>query len=76
MALVIFQDVQTAQRVIADLQVTANIEGGVGPVKFGTYVSLADGRVAVAHPFREVDLHWVMAHANDPGVEVDEGPQP
>lgn len=72
MAFVVFQDAQTADRVIAELEVTANVEGGVGPVKFGTYVRLRDARVVVSHPFRQVDLDWIRAYAEYPGVEVHE----
>jgi len=72
MTRVVFQDEDTALRVIADLDVTAYIESGVGPVKLGRPVQLADGSFVVSHPFEALDVQWIEAFAADPGLRVEE----
>ncbi len=72
MTRVVFQDEDTALRVIADLDVTAYTESGVGPVKLGRPVPLSDGSVVVSHPFAAVDRQWIVAFGADPGVRVEE----
>jgi hypothetical protein len=69
-AFLVFRDQQTADRVVADIEVTANIEGGAGAVKLGTLARLPDGRPVAAHRFEAVDLDWIAIYADDPGLEV------
>jgi hypothetical protein len=69
-AILVFADQETADRVVAEIEVTANIEGGVGPVKFGTLARLTDGRLLAAHPFQPVDLDWIEIYADEPGLEI------
>lgn len=70
MAVLVFADQQTANRVVAEIEVTANIEGGSGPVKFGTLARLADGRLLAAHAFQPVDLDWIAIYADEAGLEI------
>ena len=70
MATLVFQDQATADRVVEEIEVTANIEGGAGPVKFGTLARLADGRLLAAHDFRAVDLDWILIYADEAGLEI------
>ena len=70
MAFLVFQDQETADRVVADIVVTASVEGGAGAVKLGTLARLADGRLVAAHGFAPVDLDWFEIYADEPGLEV------
>jgi hypothetical protein len=70
MAVLVFQDQAMADRVAGEIEVTANIEGGAGPVKFGTLALLSDGRLAAAHDFRPVDLDWIAIYADEAGLEI------
>jgi hypothetical protein len=69
-AILVFPDQETANRVVAEIEVTANIEGGAGPVKFGTLARLADGRLLASHAFQAVDLDWISIYAEEPGLEI------
>ena len=51
-----------SQATLDDIQCTPDIEGGGGPVMIGTPVRAQDGRVAISHPFSEVDLDWFSAY--------------
>jgi hypothetical protein len=51
-----------SQATLDDIMCTPNIEGGCGPVMIGTPVRAQDGRVAISHPFSEVDLDWFSAY--------------
>jgi hypothetical protein len=51
-----------SQATLDDIQCTPDIENGVGPVMIGTPVTAQDGRVAISHPFSEVDLDWFSAY--------------
>jgi hypothetical protein len=69
-AILVFPDQATADRVVVEIEVTANIAGGAGPVKFGTLARLADGRLLAAHPFQAADLDWIEIYADEAGLEV------
>jgi hypothetical protein len=69
-AVLVFADQETADRVVVAIEVMANIAGGAGPVKFGTLARLADGRLLAAHPFQAVDLDWIAIYADEPGLEI------
>jgi len=69
-AILVFPDQETADRVVGEIEVTANIEGGAGPVKFGTLARLADGRLLAAHAFQPVDLDWIAIYADEAGLEI------
>jgi hypothetical protein len=69
-AVLVFADQATADRVVAEIEVTANIEGGAGPVKFGTLARMADGRLRAGHPFLAVDLDWIAILADEAGLEI------
>jgi hypothetical protein len=69
-AILVFADQQTADRVVAEIEVTAPIDGGAGAVRFGRLVPLADGRFLAAHPFQVVDLDWIAIYADEPGLEI------
>ena len=58
-------------RIAAEIEVTAAIEGGAGPVRLGTPARMSDGRLALSHPFLEVDVDWILAYADDPEVWVE-----
>ena len=66
-----FATAAAADRVINDIDVTAYIEGGVGPVKLGRPALKSDGSAVIDHPFAAVDLEWVLAYANDPEVTIE-----
>jgi len=51
-----------SQATLDDIMCTPDIEGGCGPVMIGTPVRAQDGRVAISHPFSEVDLDWFAAY--------------
>ena len=70
-ARLIFANAAAFARIAADIDVTAAIEGGIGPVKLGSPVALPDGRRVLAHPFSQVDVDWVLAYADDPEIEVE-----
>lgn len=70
MAILVFQDQAMADRVVAAIEITANIEGGAGPVKFGTLARLADGRRLAAYDFRSADLDWIEIYAGEEGLEI------
>ena len=52
----------SSQATLDDIQCSPDIEGGCGPVMIGTPVRAKDGRVAISHPFSEVDLDWFSAY--------------
>lgn len=63
--------------VLNEIGYTPSIEGGIGPVKIGTPVRAKDGRVAIEHPFSQVDLDWFRAYTQDgdpPVLIVDKLP--
>jgi hypothetical protein len=68
--MLVFADPQTADRVVAGIEVTANVDGGAGAVRFGRLVPLPDGRLVAAHPFEPVDLDWIAIYADEPGLEI------
>lgn len=68
--MLVFADQETADRIVTEIEVTANLDGGAGPVKLGRLVPLADGRLVAAHPFQAVDLDWIAIYADDPGLEI------
>lgn len=72
MARIRFQTAAAADRVIEDIDVTAHVEGGAGPVKLGRPALLPDGSAVIEHPFTLADLHWVLAYADDPEVSIEE----
>jgi len=45
---------------------------GIGPVMMGEPLTAEDGRVAVAHPFAEIDVEWLEAYTagDKPPVQV------
>jgi hypothetical protein len=45
------------------------IEGGIGAVLIGAPIVAVDGRVAISHPFSQVDLDWFEAYS---GVTIVE----
>jgi hypothetical protein len=51
-----------SQAILDEIGATPDIEGGIGPVGIGDLVKAVDGRVAIAHPFSEVDLDWFSAY--------------
>lgn len=59
-----------SQAILDDIQVTPDIEGGTGPVLIGTPVRAVDGRVAISHPFSEVDLDWFSAYTQEENPRV------
>jgi hypothetical protein len=61
----IFEDQEAFDSVARDIEVTAAVEGGAGAVRLGTPARLGDGRLAVSHPFTQIDAIWITAYAND-----------
>jgi hypothetical protein len=59
----------TNQAALDEIGATPIIEGGIGAVFIGTPVLAVDGRVAISHPFRQIDLDWLEAYA---GAEIVE----
>jgi hypothetical protein len=51
-----------SQATLDEIGATPDIEGGIGPVGIGESVKAKDGRVAIAHPFAQVDLDWFEAY--------------
>lgn len=41
-------------------------------MRLGVAVPLADGRYLMSHDFREEDLDWLEAYADDPQISVEE----
>lgn len=72
MARLIFANQAALQRIALDIEATPYLEGGVGPVRLGSAVPLADGRYVMSHDFREADLDWLEAYADDPEIAVEE----
>jgi hypothetical protein len=70
-ARVIFGSQAAHERLAPEIEVTAAIEGGAGPVKLGTPARMADGRLVMSHPFLEVDADWIRAYADDPEVSIE-----
>lgn len=58
MAWVVFQNKAVADEV----QVTPDLEGGIGPVLLGDPVTADDGRVAYKHGWNEVSLDWLIGY--------------
>jgi hypothetical protein len=42
-----------------------------GPMRFGVAVSLANDRDLMSHDFREANLDWLEAYADDPELSVE-----
>lgn len=72
MARLIFANQAALQRIALDIGTTPYLEGGVGPVRLGAAVPLADGRYLMSHDFHEPDLDWLEAYADDPELVVEE----
>jgi hypothetical protein len=72
MARLIFANQAALQRIAMDIETTPYLEGGAGPVRLGAAVPLADGRHLMSHAFREADLDWLEAYADDPEITVEE----
>lgn len=72
MARLIFANQAALERILADIETTPLLEGGVGPVRLGTAVQLPDGRFVMSHNFRDVDVDWFEAYANDAETVVEE----
>lgn len=70
MSILIFKN----QTMLDEIGFSPDIVGGIGPVKIGTPVTAVDGRVAISHPFNEVDLDWFSAYtqAENPQVVIVE----
>jgi hypothetical protein len=51
-----------SQATLDDIMCTPDIENGIGPVMIGTPVRAQDGRVAISHPFSEIELDWFAAY--------------
>lgn len=63
-----------SQATLDDIMCTPDIEGGCGPVMIGPPVKAKDGRVAISHPFSEVDLDWFSAYTQEdhPAVVISD----
>ena len=70
-ARLVFDDAAAYAAIRADLDVTAGVEGGAGPVRLGVAAPLSDGRVQVAHVFSEADVDWIVAYTDDPRLSVE-----
>jgi hypothetical protein len=70
MGVIVFADQQSADAAIAEIHSTPWIAGGSGPVKLGAPLRGGDGRMAIAHPFHEADLDWLVAQA---GMNAEAG---
>jgi hypothetical protein len=68
MAWVIFSSKEAADEV----QVTPDLEGGIGPVMLGDGIQAVDGRIAYCHGWNEVSLDWMTGYG---GTVVDELPK-
>ena len=82
MAILIFKN----QAILDEIGISPAIEDGIGAVLVGqctvttegtvTYkaesVKAVDGRVAIAHPFADIDLDWFAAYTQDdnPAVQI------
>lgn len=67
-----------SQAILDEVGATPDIEGGIGPVGIGDSVKAKDGRVAIAHPFSQIDLDWFEAYTqgeNPKVLIVDELPK-
>jgi hypothetical protein len=58
MAWVIFLSKEAADEV----QVTPDLESGIGPVMLGDPVVADDGRVAYCHGWNEISLDWMTGY--------------
>jgi hypothetical protein len=72
MARLIFANQTAIERIVPDIEATPYLDGGAGPVRLGVAVPLADGRYLMSHDFREADLDWIEAYADDPEISVEE----
>jgi len=72
MARLFFANQMALERIALDIEATAYLEGGAGPVRLGVAVPLTDGRYVMSHDFREADLDWLEAYADDPEFSVEE----
>ena len=52
----------SSQAWLKEIVCTPDLENGIGPVLIGTPLQAQDGRVAISHPFSEVDLDWFSAY--------------
>jgi hypothetical protein len=66
MSILIFKN----QAILDEIGFSPDIEGGIGPVKIGDPVKAVDGRVAICHPFSEVDLDWFSAYTQGENPQV------
>jgi hypothetical protein len=64
----------SSQAILDEIGCSPDIEGGVGPVMIGTHLEAVDGRVAISHPFSDVDLDWFAAYTqgDHPAVVICE----
>lgn len=53
-----------SQAILDEIGYSPIIEGGIGAVKMGTPLVAKDGRVAICHPFSEVDMGWFTAYTD------------
>lgn len=75
MVVIVFPDRATADAALREIAATPDLEGGTGPVWVWfdpdadtnqvTYAASVDGRVAIAHPWSEVDEDWLAAYLAD-----------
>ena len=70
-ARLVFANAAAFSRIVADIEVTAAIDGGAGPVRIGTPATLPDGRRVAVHPFAQVDADWILAYADDPEIQIE-----
>jgi hypothetical protein len=63
-----------SQATLDEIMCTPDIENGIGPVMIGTPVRAQDGRVAISHPFSEIELDWFAAYTqgDNPSVVICE----
>lgn len=70
-ARVVFANAAAHARIAPSIEVTAAVQGGVGPVRLGAPVVLPDGRYVVAHRFEAVDADWIQAYADDAELSIE-----
>lgn len=64
-AIIVASDGEAAAQLIEEVEITAWIEGGAGPVKLGVPVVRPNGERVIAHPFTAADLDWFRIYAED-----------
>ncbi|MEZ5365160.1 MAG: hypothetical protein R2748_23240 [Bryobacterales bacterium] len=70
-ARLLFANAAAHARIAPSIEVTAAVEGGVGPVRLGTPAVLPDGRHVMSHVFEAVDADWILAYADDSELSID-----